>query len=164
MVHKAGNHTWVEVWDGDWHFTGADEYDKKGLDRGWFNGDAAKTARSTNRFNQIFATSWRRTGDHFPLAWDFRSHDVPGVNVSARYAALAEDPNSAAMVVHVRLREKDGGERLPAAVELHGAGGVLLATNHTRAGPADMNDMPDFTLPEQRRERGFPLFAWQRSA
>ena len=43
-VHKAGNHTWVEVWDGDWHFTGADEYDQNGLDRGWFNGDSAKTA------------------------------------------------------------------------------------------------------------------------
>lgn len=31
-----GNHTWVEIWDGGWHFTGADEYDKDGLDRGWF--------------------------------------------------------------------------------------------------------------------------------
>ncbi len=37
-----GNHTWVEIWDGDWHFLGADEYDPKGLDRGWFNDDAAR--------------------------------------------------------------------------------------------------------------------------
>ncbi|MGC3960110.1 MAG: transglutaminase domain-containing protein [Verrucomicrobiota bacterium] len=26
-AQKNGNHTWVEIWDGDWFFTGADEYD-----------------------------------------------------------------------------------------------------------------------------------------
>ncbi|RYG48517.1 polyhydroxyalkanoate depolymerase, partial [bacterium] len=34
---RGGNHTWVEVWDkGDWHFVGAAEPDKEGLDHGWF--------------------------------------------------------------------------------------------------------------------------------
>jgi hypothetical protein len=146
-VHQEGNHTWVEIWDGDWHFTGADEYDKNGLDRGWFNGAAAKTARSTNRLNQIFATSWRPTSDFFPLAWDLSSRDVPGVNVSARYAALAAGTISAATAVQVQLREKSGGERLPATVELRSASGLLLATHHTGAGAAELNDMPDFKLP-----------------
>ena len=77
------------------------------------------------------------------------------MNVTARYAALAEDTNSAATAVHVRLREKDGGERLTAAVELRSAGGILLATNHTRAGTADMNDMPDFTLPKNATSVAF---------
>ncbi len=36
----------------------------------------------------------------------------------------------------------------PATVELRAADDKLLATDHTRAGTADMNDMPDFTLPE----------------
>ncbi len=147
-AHKNGNHTWVEIWDGDWYFTGADEYDKNGLNRGWFNSDTAKTARSTNRLNQIFATSWRRTGDHFPLAWDEGSRDVPAVNVSVRYAALEVSTNATATTVNIRLREKSGGERLPAAVELRSAAGPLLATNHTRAGTADLNDMPAFTLPD----------------
>ena len=35
-TNGRGNHTWIEIWDGDWHFTGADEYDAKGLNRGWF--------------------------------------------------------------------------------------------------------------------------------
>ena len=39
---NSGNHTWIEIWDGDWHYTGADEYDAKGLDHGWFTGPAAK--------------------------------------------------------------------------------------------------------------------------
>jgi predicted esterase len=147
-AQKDGNHTWVEIWDGDWFFTGADEYDKNGLNRAWFNSDAAKTVRSTNLLNQIYATSWRRTGQYFPLAWDLASRDVPAVNVSARYAALEADTNATATVVHVRLRDKADGERLSAGVELRSASGQLLASDHTRAGTADFNDMPDFTLPD----------------
>jgi transglutaminase-like putative cysteine protease/predicted esterase len=147
-AQKEGNHTWVEIWDGDWFFTGADEYDKNGLNRGWFNNDAAKTARSPNPVNQIYATSWRRTGQHFPLAWDFASREVPAVNVSARYAALAADTNASGSVVHLRLRAQAEGERLAADVEMRSASGQLLSRDHTRAGTADMNDMPDFKLPD----------------
>jgi predicted esterase len=147
-AQKEGNHTWVEIWDGDWFFTGADEYDKNGLNRGWFNNDAALTARSTNSLNQVYATSWRRTGQYFPLAWNLDSHEVPAVNVSARYAALQADTNSSATIVHVRLRERDGGERLATDVELRSATDELLARDRTRAGTADLNDMPDFKLPD----------------
>ena len=28
----------MEIWDEDWHFTGACEPDPKGLDRGWYSG------------------------------------------------------------------------------------------------------------------------------
>jgi poly(3-hydroxybutyrate) depolymerase len=145
---KEGNHTWVEIWDGDWFFAGADEYDKNGLNRAWFSADAAKTARSKNPVNQIYATSWRRTGEYFPLAWDLNSRDIPAANVSARYAALANDSETAGKIVHVRMRATDGGERLPVDVELRSAGDVLLSRDRTRAGTADMNDMPDFSLPE----------------
>ena len=147
-AQKEGNHTWVEIWDGDWFFTGADEYNTNGLNLAWFNRDAALTVRSTNAINQIYASSWRRTGQYFPLAWDLDSREVPGVNVSARYAALPVDTNAPATVVHVRLREKADGERLPASVELRSAEGLLLARDHTRAGTADLNDMPSLALPE----------------
>jgi hypothetical protein len=150
-AQKDGNHTWVEIWDGDWFFTGADEFDKQGLNRGWFNGDAARTARSTNRLNQIYASSWRLTGDYFPLAWDLDSREVPAVNVSTRYAALAPDSDTTATVVHARLWDKEGGERLLAAVELRRLSGELLATNQTRAGTADPNDMPEFALPDKTK-------------
>jgi len=146
-AQKDGNHTWVEIWDGDWYFTGADEYDAKGLNRGWFNSDAALTVRSSDPLNQIYASSWRRTGQYFPLAWNLDSHDVPGVNDSARYAGLAVDTNSTGTVVHLRLRDSENGERLPAIVEMRSEEDALLATNYTRSGRADMNDMADFTLP-----------------
>lgn len=147
-AQMEGNHTWVEIWDGEWYFTGADEYDKNGLNRGWFNNDAAKTARSSNPLNQVWATSWRHTGAYFPLAWDLDSREVPGINVSPRYAALAAPTNAPVVGVHVRLREQDGGSRLPATVELRSADDQLLGRDHTRAGTADLNDMPEFTLPD----------------
>ena len=31
-ANERGHHTWVEIWDGDWHFTGADEPDAAGRD------------------------------------------------------------------------------------------------------------------------------------
>ena len=146
-AQKEGNHTWVEFWDGDWHFLGADEYDKAGPDRAWFNADAARTVQSTNALNQIYATSWRRTGTWFPMAWS-DSHDVPGVNVSFRYAHLAAPDTNLAKVIHVRLREKTGGPRLVARVELRSASNELLAVDQTRGDRADLNDMPEFALPE----------------
>ncbi|HUC84379.1 MAG TPA: sugar-binding protein, partial [Candidatus Acidoferrales bacterium] len=147
-VNMDGNHTWVEILDGDWHFTGADEYDRLGLDRGWFTNDAALTARSPNPLNQVYASSWRRTGDYFPLAWDLDSRQVPAVNVSARYAALPTDTNAVATVVHVRLREKAGGDRLAAAVEMRSPADEVISSRRTRAGASDLNDMPDFVLPK----------------
>lgn len=146
-VHKEGNHTWVEIWDGEWHFTGADEYKRAGLDLAWFKHDAAVTARSSNPLNQVYAASWRRTGDYFPLSWNLASRDVPAVNVSAGYAALESDPKPAGRTVHLRLRETAGGGRIAADVEMRSAAGHLLARGRTRAGTADLNDMPDFRLP-----------------
>jgi len=70
--------------------------------------------RSANPLNQIYATSWRRTGDYFPLAWDLNSREVAAVNVSARYAALEVKTNATGTIVHVRLRQREAGERLAA--------------------------------------------------
>ena len=70
------------------------------------------------------------------------------MNVSARYAALEIKTNAPGTVVHVRLLDKENGERLAAEVEMRAANGELLSRDRTRAGMADMNDMPDFTLPD----------------
>lgn len=148
-AQKEGNHTWVEFWDGDWHFLGADEYDKAGPDKGWFNGDAAVTVAGTNFLNQIYATSWRHTGTYFPMSWDLDSREVPGVKVSSRYASLVPPANPAFKVVHVRLRERDGRSRVVSKVELRSASDVLMSTEQTRPETADLNDMPEFKLPDE---------------
>ena len=30
------NHTWTEIWDAKWYFTGSNEYNPNGLDKTWF--------------------------------------------------------------------------------------------------------------------------------
>lgn len=87
-VNKRGNHTWVEIWDKDWHFTGACEADPAGLDRGWFVGDAAQ-ARKDSFEHAIYAARFRRTDTHFPLVWAQGNRSVPAENVTDRYTAKA---------------------------------------------------------------------------
>jgi transglutaminase-like putative cysteine protease/predicted esterase len=80
-----GNHTWVEVWDHGWHFTGAAEPDPKGLDHTWFE-QAAAQARKDSPEHAIYAVSFRRTGLTFPLVWARERKDVSAENVTDRYA------------------------------------------------------------------------------
>ncbi len=137
---KPGNHTWVEVWDGQWHFMGADEYDAKGLDRAWFVNDAAQ-ARSQPWEHAICATSWKATGRHFPLAWAPQDKSVAAVDVTDRYRKAEAESTR----LFVRLRAK--GERAVGELELRDAGGRVRAAGQTRAGRADLNDMPALDVP-----------------
>ncbi len=79
--NNRGNHTWVEIWDKEWHFTGACEPDPKGLDRGWFVGDAAQ-ARKDSLEHAIYAASFQRSKIYFPLVWARTSREVPAENVT----------------------------------------------------------------------------------
>jgi len=89
--HKQGNHTWVEVWDGDsWRFVGADEPDPAGLDRGWFVADAARCADAAAD-NRVWAVSFAATGQRFPLGWT-RGVLAWGTDETARYVAAAQAP------------------------------------------------------------------------
>jgi len=186
---KRGNHTWVEIFDGTrWRFLGADEYDPAGLDRGWFAGDASQAVAGDEQF-AVWATSWRRTGAHFPLVWSPEDQSVPAVDVTPRYAAAAApvtaDAADAAVasaasfapaasgahaaqaaqtsqagaaakpalaaahalaVRHVRVLSQAGGERLLAALVVRDAAGSEVARDSSRAGRADLNDMPEFRL------------------
>ena len=85
--HKAGNHTWVEVWDGAaWRFVGADEPDPAGFDRAWFVGDAAKAAVA-DREHRPWAVSFANTGERFAAGWG-RGIELWGEDVGARYAPV----------------------------------------------------------------------------
>jgi Transglutaminase-like superfamily len=87
-VNKKGNHTWVEIWDKDWHFTGACEQDPNGLNRGWFV-DIAAQAKKESLEHAIYASSFQRTKIHFPLVWSMKNRTVPAENVTDRYTKKA---------------------------------------------------------------------------
>jgi predicted peptidase len=90
-ANKRGNHTWVEIWDQEWHFTGACEPDKNGLDRGWFVGDAAQ-AKKDSFEHAIYAASFQKSKQHFPLVWAMNNKEVPAENVTDRYTKKTGAP------------------------------------------------------------------------
>jgi predicted esterase len=144
-ANKRGNHTWVEIHDrGEWFFTGADEYNEGGLNRAWFKGDASQAIEGDWK-HAIWATSWQETGSHFPMVWNLDDKSVPGVNVTARYAAPAAEKVAEA-TVYLRAWDVRGGTRLAVAVDLLDATGKTLQSTRTRAGTADLNDMASLKL------------------
>ena len=142
---KRGNHTWVEVWaDGDWHFTGAAEFDPKGLDRGWFVKDASQ-ANKAKRWNSIYAVSFARTETTFPI---FRSRDpgnkVYAVNVTDRYTRLRKSTESDENKIAVRIRVWNSGrtQRVSRPIEIALKSDQSIAGQGSSNGAeADMNDL-----------------------
>jgi len=139
--NMRGNHTWVEVWDGDWHFVGAAEPDPAGLDHGWFVADAAKAQRDVPQ-HAIYATSFRRTDVYFPLVWLPGNKSVSAVNVTDRYQI--KTTTAAAPEGNVRLAVKvldAQGKRVAADVvvtEL--ANPAIACRDQSRSETADLND------------------------
>ena len=149
-TNKSGNHTWVEVWDGDWHYVGAAEPSPAGLDQGWFAGNASKAVADDPTY-AIWANSWKPATQHFPLVWNPADTSVPAINVTDRYTggkkntspdALAKPPVA---TVHVRVFD-DAKQRVATRVELLDKDGAFLHAVTTKAGTSDMNDMPSFAL------------------
>jgi dienelactone hydrolase len=76
------------------------------------------------------------------MVWNIRSQDVAAVNVTDRYAKAT--PESASAKLGVRLFENKGGSRIVASVIL--TDGAAIHSAMTKAGTADLNDMPRFAL------------------
>ena len=141
---KRGNHTWVEVWDKGWHFTGACEPDPQGLDRGWFVGAAAQAKKDVPE-HAIYAASFKKTGQHFPLVWARNNRDVPAENVTDRYAK----PPAKAATFQLRVKVVDAeGKRVARPVAVTAAGGAKpLHDGTSRDETADANNFLAFDLP-----------------
>lgn len=148
-VDKRGNHTWVEVWDGDWHFLGAAEPDPNGLDRGWFVGDASRAIRDS-REHAIYASSFRPTGLSFPLVWAPRADYVNAVNVTDRYTRKATPPDPDQTRLLVTVRDPVTGRRVAASVQvLDPADAAFLLEGTSRDEQFDPNDLLEFAVPRR---------------
>lgn len=76
---ESGNHTWVEIWDGQWHYIGASE--SSSLDQAWFSQKASKT----DSRHPIFASSFKKTQLNFPMRWAPGLRFVPAIDVTDKY-------------------------------------------------------------------------------
>lgn len=142
--NKPGNHTWVEIWDNGWHFTGAAEPDPRGLNHTWFQGDAALADPNSKR-HSIYAVSFRKTETRFPMVWSPEKR-VFAENVTARYVPTNVQPEPAQVSLMVRVWNADRTARQVAQVVIRDTDGKQIATGQSRAGTADMNDLLTFSL------------------
>ncbi|RYD38366.1 MAG: polyhydroxyalkanoate depolymerase, partial [Verrucomicrobiaceae bacterium] len=141
-TNLRGNHTWVEIWDKKWHFTGACEPDEKGLDRGWFAGDASKALANVPE-HAIYASSFKKTGTSFPLIWDETLDWVNAVNVTDRYTG-GDKPAAPAgkSQLLVRVLAKAGGPRVAAKVSVSDPADAAFRQEGTsRDETADLNNI-----------------------
>ncbi len=145
-ANNRGNHTWVEIWDHGWHFTGACEPDPNGLDRGWFVADAAQ-ARKDSFEHAIYAARFEKTNLHFPLVWAPGNKDVPAENVTDRYTKKAAAPRPGTVRVAVRVLDA-ARKRVAVPVTVTARGDPKAHWEGTSRGEtADTNDLLTFELP-----------------
>ena len=148
---RGGNHTWTEIWDGRWHFVGACEPDPKGLNHGWFKGEAAGAIKD-KPLNAIWAATWGPSDGHFPMVWN-RGVVVYAENVTDRYKNT--DPIAGPRLM---VEVKRGGERVEAQVRAVNLASGRLAINGTSFGPnVDINRHID-TVAADGQE--FLVVAW----
>jgi hypothetical protein len=144
-TNLRGNHTWVEIWDGAWHFIGAAEPDAKGLNHGWFKNDAA-AADNHKPEHRIYASSFKRTGISFPLVWDPSIHWVPAVNVTERYTEIVQSSGSRIPLL-VQVLDKPNGIRVAAKVTVTDSENVAITFTGTSSNStADLNNFLTFQL------------------
>ncbi|MCM2370989.1 transglutaminase domain-containing protein [Aporhodopirellula aestuarii] len=94
----SGNHSWVEIWDDGWHFTGAAEPTGVRLNDGWFLKRAS--AATDDPKHAIYATSFRKTSLSFPCVWNRTIKSIPAVNVTHRYSSLRRSQIDAGASAH----------------------------------------------------------------
>jgi hypothetical protein len=141
---NSGNHSWVEVWDQGWHYTGAAEPAK--LDSAWFTGKAA-TARRDDPWHAIYAVSYRRTPSEYPLLWDSGSDGIYAVNVTDRYRGAGPMPPAGTVPVTIRVLNAAGGDRCAASIKIIDATGRTVFEGTTKDERFDANDHLSTFLP-----------------
>ncbi|MFK7768658.1 MAG: transglutaminase domain-containing protein [Mariniblastus sp.] len=146
--NKRGNHTWVEVWDDKWHFTGAAEPSDQGLNHTWFQNDAA-LADPDSKLHSIYATSFKQTKTVFPMVWSPEKR-VFAENVTARYIPEPSDaakPKKDVVQAMFRVWNSDKTKREILDVEVFDPQDETQKfTGKSKGGTADMNDMLAFEL------------------
>ncbi len=131
--NHGGNHTWVEVWDGQWKVLGASE--KTSLNDVWFLANASNAVKKADDpEHKIYAVTPGEPTVYFPLVWDPSIRYVTAEDVTKAYAdrtsvaVKVASPTGQPAAAHVTLRQ-DG--RLVADLEVDGSTPVVLSKGQT---------------------------------
>ena len=141
---RSGNHSWVEVWDDGWHFTGAAEPTGDQLDQAWFTGRASKASREDPR-TAIYSVTWRRTPLHFPMVWRPNDTSIHAVDVTDRYTTTSEALPDGAVRARFRIIDANA-DRVARTFTVTTAAGTTH-TLRSRDEGFDANDHVELILP-----------------
>jgi hypothetical protein len=147
----SGNHSWTEVWDRGWHYTGAAEPAGDKLDKAWFGGKA-ETAVRDDPLHAIYAASFRRTPVKFPLAWE-PDNEVFAINVTDRYKNIGPKTPPGTIPVTFRVLDAPGGDRCAASVTIFDVAGKTVFKGTTKDERFDANDHLVVYLPRDKEYR-----------
>ncbi len=136
---NSGNHSWIEVWDNGWHFTGAAEPSGDQLNQAWFIGRAS-TAKRDDPKHAIYAVSFQKTPLRFPLVWDRSIDYIPAVNVTDRYTQLGFKPPEGTQMISFRVIDPQSHSRTQAKVIVKDATGAIVLEGSTKDERFDAND------------------------
>jgi hypothetical protein len=136
---NSGNHSWTEIWDQGWHFTGAAEPTGDKLDQSWFVGKAAAAQRD-NPWYAIYSVSYRRTPLKFPCDWDRSIDYVYAVNVTDRYHNGSPKQPVGTVLASFRALDAPGGSRCAASLKIIDATGKKVFEGTTKDETFDAND------------------------
>lgn len=134
---RSGNHSWVEIWDNGWHFTGAAEPTGDTLNGGWFV-DRAATAKRDDPEMAVYATTWKESPITFPMVWSPEDRSVRAVNVTDRYTSRGEKIEEGK--ARVRFRVKGAGGRVGRKVTVKGPDGEVVFEGVSKDERFDSND------------------------
>lgn len=144
---RSGNHSWVEVYDQGWHFTGAAEPAGDALDKAWFIGRAAK-AQSDSQRHAIYAVSFRHTPQPFPMVWKRGADFVHAVNVTDRYTELGKTLPPGYVNLMFRVLDGASGDRCSAPLTLKESNGDFVFEGKSKDERFDSNDHLTIAVPE----------------
>ncbi len=135
----SGNHSWVEVWDGEWKFTGAAEPSGDHLNQAWFT-ERASGAQRDQPMYAIYAVSFRKTPTTFPLVWKRNADPVWATNVTDRYTQLQAELSENEVIARFRVVDPDIGKRVSMPIQVVDEAQQIVFEGVTKDEGFDSND------------------------
>ena len=138
----SGNHSWVEVWDGDWKFTGAAEPTEDKLNQAWFVERAVQAQADEPKYS-IYAVSYMKTDTEFPLVWKKDFDPVWSINVTERYTALDDRMpkiKDDQILVRIRVVDTETSERVATSLTIKDEQDNIIFEGKSKDESCDAND------------------------
>ncbi len=144
--NDSGNHSWVEIWDNGWHFTGAAEPTESRLNEAWFL-DLASQAKKGDMKYGIFAVTWSQSDMYFPMDWLPGVNKYRGLDITERYANIIYSDE----LVPIRIRAlNEKGLREAVKVTIV-SDDNLKYEGTSKDQTCDLNDHLTFMLPKGKK-------------